>query len=271
MRNKKQFETPSLTIEELTAELYMSKKELKKTNDLLIENEKQRTELFANLSHDLRSPMTALRSSVDYLLNLKEYSREELMPVLKLMQERILTLEKLVNNIFLLTVLENTAIPFNFENINIGMFLEDFFFNCEADSKYCSRRLVLAVPEDMDAVAAIDTVQFTRVLDNLFTNALKYSGDGASITLNASADDAYVYISVADTGIGMTEAERLKIFDRSYMAAPARTPGADTGCGLGLSIVKTIAERHGGTVNCESTPGKGSVFTVRLPRIRQTL
>jgi len=262
---KKQFETPSLTIEELTAELYLSKKDLKKANDMLIEQEKNRTELFANLSHDLRSPITALRNSIDYIQTMEEYNKEELQPLLNLMQSRILTLEALINNLFLLTTLENTAIPFHFEQIGIGMFLEEFFFNCEADKKYSNRELVLDVPMDMDAVLSIDTAQFIRVLDNLFGNALKYSEDGATITLSASQSESTVTISVSDTGIGMTPEQCEKVFDRSYMAAPARTPSAKTGCGLGLSIVKTIVERHGGKIECKSELKKGSTFTIVLP------
>lgn len=264
--SKKQFEAPSLTVEELTAELYLSKKDLKKANDMLVEQEKSRTELFANLSHDLRSPITALRNSVDYLLTLDDYTKEELLPILTMMQRRILTLENLIDNLFLLTTLENTAIPFCFEQIGIGMFLEDYFFNCEADKKFCDRELILDVPMDLDAVLSIDSAQFLRVLDNLFSNALKYSEDGASITLSASQNEASVAICVSDTGIGMTAEQCERVFDRSYMASPARTPSAKTGCGLGLSIVKTIVERHGGTITCESTLGKGSTFIIRLPR-----
>lgn len=262
---KKQFETPSLTIEELTAELYLSKKDLKKANDLLVEQEKNRTELFANLSHDLRSPITALRNSIDYIQTLEEYTKEELQPIFSLMQSRILTLEALINNLFLLTTLENTAIPFHYEPIGIGMFLEDFFFNCEADKKYDCRELILDVPMDMDAVISLDAAQFTRVLDNLFSNALKYSEDGAGITLSASQNESLVTISVTDTGIGMTPEQCQKVFDRSYMVSPARTPSAKTGCGLGLSIVKTIVERHNGTIRCESEIGKGTSFIISLP------
>ena len=262
---KKQFETPSLTIEELTAELYLSKKDLKKANDMLVEQEKNRTELFANLSHDLRSPITALRNSIDYLQTLEEYTKEELQPIFNLMQSRILTLEALINNLFLLTTLENTAIPFHFEPIGIGMFLEDFFFNCEADKKYNNRELILDVPMDMDAVLSIDTAQFIRVLDNLFGNALKYSEKGATITLSASQSESAVTICVSDTGIGMTAEQCEKVFDRSYMVSPARTPSAKTGCGLGLSIVKAIVERHNGKITCNSMLGKGSTFIIHLP------
>lgn len=262
---KKQFQTPTLTIEELTAELYLSKKDLKKANDMLIEQEKNRSELFANLSHDLRSPITALRNSIDYIQTLDEYTKEELQPIFNLMQTRILTLEALINNLFLLTTLENTAIPFHFEPIRIGMFLEDFFFNCETDKKYAGRELILDVPMDMDAVLSIDTAQFIRVLDNLFSNALKYSEEGASITLSASQSDSSVTIRVSDTGIGMTQNQCEKVFDRSYMASPARTPSAQTGCGLGLSIVKTIVERHHGTITCTSELNKGTTFCITLP------
>lgn len=262
---KKQFEAPSLTVEELTAELYLSKKDLKKANDLLMAQEKVRTELFANLSHDLRSPITALRNSVDYLLTLDNYTQEDLLPIFHLMQNRILTLESLINNLFLLTTLENTAIPFQYENVAIGMFLEDFFFNCEADPKYAEWTLILDVPLDMDAVVSLDTTQFTRVLDNLFDNALKYSHPGDTITLSAVQSASTVTISVSDTGIGMTAEQCKRVFDRSYMASPARTPDAKTGCGLGLSIVKTIVERHNGTIRCQSLPEAGTTFSITLP------
>lgn len=262
---KKQFKAPSLTVEELTAELYLSKKDLKRANDLLTAQEKARTELFANLSHDLRSPITALRNSIDYILTLDEYTKEELQPIFHLMQNRILTMEALINNLFLLTTLENTAIPFHYESVAIGMFLEDFFFNCEADPKYAERTLILDVPFNMDAVLSLDTAQFTRVLDNLFSNALKYSDAGASITLSAVQTDSAVTITVSDTGIGMTAEQCEKVFDRSYMASPARTPDAKTGCGLGLSIVKAIVERHDGTIHCQSTLGCGTSFSITLP------
>ena len=181
------------------------------------------------------------------------------------MQNRILTLEALINNLFLLTTLENTAIPFHYEPIGIGMFLEDYFFNCEADKKYTERDLILDVPMDMDAVLSIDTAQFTRVLDNLFGNALKNSEDGARSSLSARQNESAVTITVSDTGIGMTPEQCEKVFDRSYMASPARTPSAKTGCGLGLSIVKTIVERHNGTITCSSTSGKGTAFSITLP------
>lgn len=262
---KKQFKAPSLTIEELTAELYLSKKDLKKANDLLTAQEKARTELFANLSHDLRSPMTALRNSIDYLLTLDEYTTEELSPIFHLMQNRILAMETLINNLFLLTTLENTAIPFHYEPVDIGMFLEDFFFNCEADPKYLECTLILDVPLDMRAVISLDTAQFTRVLDNLFSNALKYSASGSSITLSALSSASTVTVTVTDTGIGMTEEQCQKVFERSYMASPARTPDEKTGCGLGLSIAKAIVERHNGTICCKSKPNHGTSFSIILP------
>lgn len=263
---KKPFQTPSLIIEELTAELYLSKKDLQNANDLLLEQEKKRTELFANLSHDLRSPITALRNSIDYIQTLEEYTKEELQPIFHLMQNRILTLETLINSLFLLTTLENTAIPFHFEPIAIGMFLEEFFFNCKADKKYRNRILILDIPPDMDATVALDTAQFLRVLDNLFDNALKYSNHKDTITLQAASNASTVTILVSDTGIGLTKEQCEKVFQRSYMVSPARTPSNKNGCGLGLSIVKTIVERHNGTITCSSIPGRKTSFCITLPK-----
>ena len=112
----------------------------------------------------------------------------------------------------------------------------------------------------------MDTDHFYRVLDNLFTNALKYSLEDATITLGAmlSSDKKNVIIFVRDTGIGIPASSIQKIFERSYMVSSARTPSS-SGTGLGLSIAKTIIERHNGDIWCESKEGHGSTFYLSLP------
>ena len=214
---KKYFIPPGLSTEDLSAKLLKAYAELQITNEKLVHEEQMRTEMFANISHDLRSPITAIRNNIEYLSSTDSITSEELHTTLQLLNTKILNLETLINDIFLLTTVENTNISFHLEELELGMYLEEFFFFCETDKKYSKRHLILDVPEHFPYIVSVDTDRFHRVLDNLFTNALKYSAEGATITLGAklSSNKKSVIISVTDTGIGIPTDSISKIFERS--------------------------------------------------------
>lgn len=260
---KTEYIKPELTVEELSIALYQVSKKLKASNEELLQSQKELAEVFANISHDLRSPITAIRSSMDYILSLDSFDKEELLAVINLMHRRVDYLEQLINDIFLLSSIDSSHRVFRFESIEIGPFLEDFYYCCEADKKYSKRKLFMNVPEHFPYRVSMDCKMMLRVLDNLFTNALNYSKDGDSITLSASYSENRVIICVSDTGIGIEKENITKIFKRTYMVSSARTPGQ--GCGLGLSIAKAIIDNHGGKIRCESEFGKGSNFIILLP------
>lgn len=262
---KKSFKQPQLTVEELSIALSQSKTELQKTNEKLRQTEKNRSELFANISHDLRSPLTALKSTVEYMASMDTYDKAEMTHLIRVMSNRIQTLESLVNASYLLTTLENEAIPLQYKVLPIGSFLEEFFFNRLADAKYDERRLEIDIPEEFEYPVRIEPERFERVLDNLFTNALKYSKAGAEIVLKAWKQESKIMIQVRDTGMGIPAAALERIFDRAYQVEQSRTPGMNRGSGLGLAIVKLILDRHDAKISCESEVGTGSVFTIELP------
>ena len=122
----------------------------------------------------------------------------------------------------------------------------------------------------MIGFVSIDTEKMVRVLDNLCSNAVKYScsGDKIGLILHEISERKVVF-GVKDTGIGIEEDNIKKIFNHSYQVAKAHTPDAKTGSGLGLTIVKTIIEQHQGRVWCESKFGEGSVFYIELNRKNQ--
>lgn len=265
MKKKNHFSTPELGTEDLSLALYQVSQKLEQSNALLLKNQQQKDMLFANISHDLRSPITALHNSIEYLLSLEDIDKQELFSTLELMERRCAYLERLVNDVFLLSSIQINENMFHYETLELTFLLEEFFFMVSEDNRYHKRDLHLDVAEDFSAMVRIDSKMFLRVLDNLFTNALKYSHDGASIRLNAFSDSSQVHITVEDTGIGMESEHLDKIFDTSYMIESARTPSATTGTGLGLSIVKAIIEHFQGTIYCESTLGVGSIFHIKLP------
>ena len=261
---KKKFELPNLTIEELSEELVITNLKLTQANEKLRQAEQARNEMFSNISHDLRSPITAIKNSVELLSDMTDYSPEKIKPLLAIMNKRINTLEQLINDIFLLVSLDNNCKEMKLEPIPLGFFLEEFFFSRDADSHYQDRTLRLFVAEDLDVLVLAEPHGLERVLDNLFTNAYKYSKPGDTISLNAEVKQDRVIVSVSDTGIGIATENLDKIFDRCFIVEKARTPGVSS-TGLGLAITKSIIEHFHGSIWCESTLGEGSTFSFSLP------
>lgn len=261
---KKKFELPNLTVEKLSEELVIANLKLTQANEKLRQAEQARSEMFSNISHDLRSPITAIKNSVEILSDMAEYSPEKVKPLLAIMNRRIDTLEQLINDIFLLVSLDNNCKKMHLEPLPIGFFLEDFFFCREADSYYADRTLLLNVTEDLKTLVLVDPHELERVLDNLFTNAYKYSNEGDTISLATKLENDRVIVSVSDTGIGIAKEHITKVFDRCFIAEKARTPSASS-TGLGLSITKSIIEHFNGSIWCESSLGEGSTFSFSLP------
>jgi signal transduction histidine kinase len=119
---------------------------------------------------------------------------------------------------------------------------------------------------------AVDRGRIRQMLLNMVTNAIKYTPQGGTVTLKLTEDEDAVILSVRDTGIGIAPGDLPHIFERFWRADPARSRTGDRpGVGLGLAITKWIAEAHGGSITVQSRPGRGSVFTVRLPKAQATI
>ncbi len=262
---KNVFTKPELTVEDLSIALYQTNLKLAETNRRLIESEKKRSELLANISHDLRSPITTLHGYVEYLLSFEQPDEYEVFLTLNQMLGKLHSLDHLLNEMLLITSLDYPDDKFALRPIPIGGYLTDFFNSCKADKKYAQRGLLLKLPDNCPHYVVINPEMFARVLDNLFTNALKYSTQNDKIILEACLKGTDVIISVTDTGIGIDHKDLRRIFERTYMVSDSRTPGSGEGCGLGLSIAASIMGRHDGQIWCESTLGKGSTFYLSLP------
>jgi len=110
----------------------------------------------------------------------------------------------------------------------------------------------------------VDSSRLAQVLDNLVSNAIKYSPDGGDVEVAAWEDEDFVFCRVTDTGMGMNEEEQAEAFTKFFRAGGVRK-SAIPGVGLGLPISKAIVEAHGGTITLESEPGRGTTFTVKMP------
>jgi signal transduction histidine kinase len=120
---------------------------------------------------------------------------------------------------------------------------------------------------DTPVLLAVDRHRIREMLFNIVTNAIKYTPQGGTVLISLAQDDDAVTVSVRDTGIGIAAGDLPHVFERFWRADPARSRTGDRpGVGLGLAITKWIVEAHGGTISVQSRPGRGSVFTVRLPK-----
>lgn len=262
---KKQYKKPQITIEQLEQQLVEVNTALWQANKQLEAEQKSKSELLSNLSHDLRAPLAALRSTVELLQSKDTISTDERHTLLNIMDKRLSMLETMINDLFLLTHIENLSVKPETEAINAGIFIEEYFYACTVDNKFEKRHLNIDVPDDFPYFININVQHIIRVLDNLMTNALRYSKDGDTITLSVKSKTSDILcIIVEDTGKGISPDDIIHIFERSFRADRSRTP-LDGGSGLGLAIAKGIIEQHNGKIYCESTPGEGSCFIIELP------
>ena len=267
---KNKFHSPSIqdeTIESLSAKLLKATDELTIANKKLRQVQKEREEIISNISHDLRAPITAIRSAIDYLNTSENLTLADYQSSLAMIDRRTRTLEDLIHDMYYLFCVEDTSKEFQFTEIDVAPFLEEYYYDTLADSRFDTHEVNLELPSALNCKIKIDTQKLVRVLDNLFTNAIKYTPEDSVITLKAEQNTAkgLLQISVIDNGPGIPKEALQNIFKRTYTVSKARTPGSQTGSGLGLTIVKAIMERHGGFATCTSIPGEGCNFTISLP------
>lgn len=261
-------EALSLKLLKTSEELSRVNRELSDKNEKLAASEKARKEMLANISHDLRAPITAIRGAINLLSSYDSISEEDLKKTIGMVDRRVATLEELIQDMYFLFSVEDESRPLNLETVELAPFLESYFYDTIVDERYDDHEMNLDVPLDLKANVTIDIQKTLRVLDNLFTNAAKYAGPGADITLSASADHTgkKVTITVSDNGAGISPEALPHIFERTYTVSSSRTPNThESGSGLGLSIVKSVIEKENGSVRCISEPGKGSSFIIELP------
>ena len=275
----KAFQSPNLetkSVEELTNELLDAHSKLQTL-------QKEREMMLANISHDLRAPITAIRSAVDLALSSDNLSVAETQKILSLIDRRTASLEDLINDMYFLFSVEDTSRSLSLTKVDACTFLEEYYYDAIIDARYDGFDMQLDVPTDLNCIINIEPQKIVRVLDNLMTNAAKYAGEKATyIKLSAhicetnpkdvtentnifSTSDEQLIISVSDNGNGIAPEALPHIFTRTYTVSNARTPGESSGSGLGLSIARAIVERHNGTISAESTLGEGTTFTVSLP------
>ncbi|RMF91961.1 MAG: HAMP domain-containing protein [Candidatus Schekmanbacteria bacterium] len=216
-------------------------------------------DLISNVSHELRTPLTAIKGFAETLQDDVEGSAKEYVEIIRSHTERLINI---VEDLLLLANLEEKNDTLNYDKIEINELIErvEQLFRKKAQRKGLNLILNLS---DTNPVANIDEFKIEQMLINLIDNAIKYTEEGL-VEISTKSEAGRVIIKIKDTGVGISEEEIPRIFERFYVADKSRSRKFG-GTGLGLSIVKHIVLLHNGTIDVKSAPNKGTTFTITLP------
>ena len=225
--------------------------------------ERVRTDFVANASHELKTPITAIRAITETLLEAQEIEKETSAHFMERLHVQSLRLAQLIDDLMTISRLENSRGKEEFSRTNINELVIRAVTVAEVPATERDIRVLTELP-DTDLFLFVDGFDISQLIDNLLDNAIKYTKDHGVITITLESDAEKATLRVSDNGIGISEEDQQRIFERFYRVDKAHAQSLG-GTGLGLSIVRNIAEKHNGTIGLESAIGVGSSFTFRLP------
>lgn len=225
--------------------------------------ENMRRDFVANVSHELRTPLTSIKSYAETLLDGASEEPETMLRFLGVINSEADRMTRLVKDLLQLTKIENRQVQWNMKDLMLSELVADSVEKMCMEAKNKGLILENYVIGDIPVIQG-DYDRIEQVVLNILSNAIKYTPAGGKITMYTSKLYNDVYVKVADTGVGIPQADVDRIFERFYRVDKARSREMG-GTGLGLSIAKEIVEAHGGTILVSSTLGKGTEITVKLP------
>ena len=219
----------------------------------------------ADASHELKTPLTVMRAGVERALTDPRASPEALVPLEETLQE-VRRMTDLVDSLLTLARVDEGRLELHREPADLGALVAEIHETTQMLGEEAGLTVLLERP-DGEVVAEVDAGRLRQLVMNLATNAVKYTPDGGTIWITLTATPETAAVAVRDTGIGIAAGDLARVFDRFWRADAARSrTGERPGIGLGLAIGKWIAEAHGGAIAVTSRPGRGSAFTVTIPR-----
>jgi len=224
--------------------------------------EQLRKEFVANVSHELKSPLTSIRGLTETLLGGALEDAANNRRFVQLIDDDTGRLSRLIDDLLSLSQIESQAVPLRLSVVALRPFAESVIASVQPMLR--ARRISAALEVPPGLAVRADPDRLRQVLFNLLDNAIKYNKDGGTVTLSAAPTGAMATVVVADTGIGIPDSDVPRIFERFYRVDKARSRELG-GTGLGLSIVKHIVEAHGGRVAVDSYLGRGSTFSFTIP------
>ena len=250
----------------LNLEMHDMSRELYRKNARLQQLSVEKNQLLGMAAHDLRNPLSAIVAFAQILkMDTNNPLHAQHAEMVDAIIESSSIMLSIVEDTLNLTALESGKMELRLTNIDVS----ELFHRCLASNSLLAEKKRIAIIESVtgtNPIVLCDTAKITQVLDNLVSNAIKFSGPDSSVNVNLRLEpDSYV-ITVRDEGSGIPLREQKTIFIPFHKGSVQPT-GGESSTGLGLSIIKRIVEGHGGSIALESTVGVGSTFTITLPRI----
>lgn len=242
------------------------RRQLKYSMDQKIQYENNRKELISSISHDLKTPITAIKGYIEGIMDGVADSKEKMERYIKTIYSKSNDLDKMIDELFLFSKLDLKRVPFNFERIDIKKYLADCIeeFQFDMEKKNISMKLNIEYAGELMVIG--DREKIKRVVTNIINNAIKYMDkQNSKIDINLSSDAEYATIEVHDNGHGISKESLPYVFDSFYRADPSRNSKTG-GSGLGLAIAKRIIEEHGGKIWASSEYGNGTSIYFTLKR-----
>ena len=228
-----------------------------------------RRDFVANISHELRTPVTSLQLLVETLTKELATDKPLITDLLNKQQEQVSVLHQLTEEMMGLALIESGQMPIRLIETSIGDLIHKAVDVLRVQAEH--KGIQIEMTDSSALCVWADSAAVHKVLNNLLHNAIKFTPAGGHIVISAAQVDDNVEIQITDTGIGITARDLPRIFERFYKADQSRASTVTRGTGLGLAIAKHIVEGHGGKIWAESIEGKGSTFHFTLPACNDSM
>jgi signal transduction histidine kinase len=255
-------------IDQLTRSFITMSGQIQSQIEQLKENDRLRRELVSNISHDLRTPLSAMQGYLETLIIRGDtLSDEERSRYLNIARKHVTRLGVLIGDLFELSKLDSASVTPNLEVFSLAELVQDVAHEFQYDAEQKGISVEIDARSDSSfTLGDIGLIQ--RVLENLMRNAIRFTPDGGTVTLSISNRQQNIAIAVSDTGSGIPDKDIPRIFDRFYRAVSGEEAKSDSS-GLGLAIVKRILDLHDSRITVESKLEEGTRFEFELPVYQQ--
>ncbi|REK69400.1 two-component system histidine kinase PnpS [Paenibacillus paeoniae] len=228
--------------------------------------ERMRSEFVANVSHELKTPIAAVKGFAETLLGGAVKDEETAKSFLQIIFDESERLNRLIGDILELSKIESRRVPLYFSPVEMESFVSNTFTLLEPEAR--RKQIQLSHSIETGLYVEADEDRLRQIMMNLLSNGINYTPEGGRVSVSVHASDQdHIRIQITDTGIGIPKKDLPRIFERFYRVDKARSRSSG-GTGLGLSIVKHLVELHKGTLSVTSTVGVGTTFTIELPVIQ---
>ena len=246
--------------------LAVANRELELANKKLKELDQLKSDFISVVSHELRTPLTSIKAFTELIMMKPRMTGERRNRLLSIINNETDRLARLINDILDLTKIEAGKLSWHVTLVSLSEIIQNSVTSMQSLADNKSLSIIMNVPTSLPRLYG-DRDRLIQVITNILSNAVKFTNDGGTISINAFTEDGprhQILVKISDTGVGIPSRDFDVIFEKVRRSGDVLTTHAE-GTGLGLAITKQIVEYHGGRIWAESTPGKGSSFSFTLP------